>query len=89
MATDIGERSFDLRLGEEMTEYKPSAAVMMKGFRRASTHTSPSCLVEELVHTAVTDDSDQLRYLADADAEQLLTKRAKLHDLSFMAMMEG
>ena len=89
VATDFGGRSFDLRLGEEMTEYQPAVSAMMKGFQRAAPNASQPSLIAEVIHTAVTDGTDQLRYPAGADAEELLAMRAKMDDRSFMAMMEG
>lgn len=54
---------------------------------RASVHTSPPRLVSEVVHTAVTDGTDQPRDSAGAD--ELLAMRARMDDQTFMAMMEG
>lgn len=89
VATDFGGRSFDLRMGEELTAYQPVVAAMMEGFQRSSPNASQPGLIAEVIHRAVTDGSDQLRYPAGADAEHLLAMRAKMDDRSFMEMMKG
>jgi NADP-dependent 3-hydroxy acid dehydrogenase YdfG len=89
VATDFGGRSFDLRNDERLTEYQPVVAAMMKGFQRLGPNASQPGLIAEVIHGAVTDGSDQLRYAAGADAEQLLEMRARMDDRSFMEMMKG
>ena len=89
VATDFGGRSFDLRRGDELAAYQPVVTAMMEGFQRSAPNASQPGLIAEVIHRAVTDGSDQLRYPAGADAEHLLAMRAKLDDRAFMEMMQG
>lgn len=48
VATDFGGRSFDLRMGEELTAYQPVVAAMMQGFQRSSPNASQPGLIAEV-----------------------------------------
>ena len=46
-------------------------------------------LIADVIYTAATDEKDQLRYRAGADAEQLLSARKQMDDTAFIGMMKG
>jgi hypothetical protein len=45
---------------------------------------SPASLVANVIYTAATDGSDQLRYIAGEDARALLQQRQQFDDAAFM-----
>ena len=49
---------------------------------------STSEMVADVIYTAATDGSNQLRYIAGADAEQFLAARYNMTDEEFVGMMK-
>ncbi|WP_421723908.1 SDR family oxidoreductase [Bauldia sp.] len=84
IATDFAGRSFDFTNDESMTEYQPVVQGVFTTFENILGEAAPASLVAEVIHTAVTDGTDQLRYAAGADAEQMLAARASQDDAAFM-----
>ena len=50
---------------------------------------SPPSLVAEVIHEAVADEGEQIRYIAGQDAKQMIAAREENGDLAFMSMMKG
>jgi NAD(P)-dependent dehydrogenase (short-subunit alcohol dehydrogenase family) len=73
MKTDFGGRSFDFSNDESV----------MAAFGPFMANGSEPELVAELVHSAVTDASDRLRYAAGEDARQILAQRHSASDDDF------
>lgn len=88
ISTDFGGRSFDFQSGE-IAEYQPIINALMKQWQNPDNTVSPPDLVADVIYTAVTDDSDQLRYRAGEDANYLLDIRKKMTDKEFLSMMKG
>ncbi|MDF1697930.1 MAG: SDR family oxidoreductase [Saprospiraceae bacterium] len=88
IATDFGGRSFDFQAGT-IQEYQPIIEALMKQWQNPDLTTSPAQLVAEVIYTAVTDNSDQLRYRAGDDAHFLLDSRKKMSDDEFFTMMKN
>jgi NADP-dependent 3-hydroxy acid dehydrogenase YdfG len=88
IATDFGGRSFDFQNKEELAEYQELVAAVMGAFENMG-GASPASLVAEVIYTAVTDGTDQLRYTAGADAEQFMTARKTMEDSEFTGMLKG
>lgn len=86
IATDFGRRSFDFQAGE-VVDYKPIINALMKQWQNPNNTVSPANLVAEVVHSAVTDGTDQLRYRAGSDADFLLDNRKNMSDDAFFSMM--
>jgi len=86
IATDFGSRSFDFQAGE-IEEYKPIIASLMKQWQDPNNTVSPPSLVAEVIYSAVTDESNTLRYRAGDDANFLLDNRKKLSDEAFFKLM--
>ncbi|MCP4441945.1 MAG: SDR family oxidoreductase [Aureispira sp.] len=91
VATDFGGRSLDFQHDEALMEYNEFVGGVMSSFQKLMDPTKMSTpeLVADVIYTAATDGSDQLRYRAGADAEQLLTARKQMTDAAFFAMMKG
>jgi len=87
IATDFGGRSFDFQAGE-VEDYQPIIKALMKQWQNPNNTVSPASLVAEVIYTAVTDGTDQLRYRAGADADYLLDNRKKMTDAEFFSMMK-
>lgn len=87
IATDFGGRSFDFKNDEAIAEYQPLVAATFKAFADAGDSVLPASLVANVILKAARDESDQLRYRAGADAEQLLNLRKEMDEDAFVAMM--
>jgi short-subunit dehydrogenase len=87
IATDFAGRSFDFQNNEAVTEYQPIVQGLMKGFETIlsdDTKISSPDLVASVIHEAVTDGRNQLRYTAGEDAIQFMDMRKKMDDESFI-----
>ena len=87
ITTDFSGRSFDMTVDPELTEYLPVVQGMIAA-SQAERITSPPELVAEVIFGAVTDGSDQLRYVAGADAEQIIAIRQASDDATYLAGMK-
>lgn len=65
-----------------MEKYFTGIQAMMEGL-------STSDSIAQVVYSATTDGTDQLRYLAGADAKQVMSARQQMDDKSFYEMMAG
>jgi NAD(P)-dependent dehydrogenase (short-subunit alcohol dehydrogenase family) len=83
--TDFGGRSFDLNNDPTLTEYQPLVQKVMETFAPLMEGGSAPEKIAEVIHTAVTDGSSQLRYEAGADAAPALAARKAVDDVQFMA----
>ena len=61
----------------------------MKQWQNPNNTVSQPSLVAEVIYTAVTDGTDQLRYRAGDDANFLLDSRKKMSDEEFFEMMNS
>ena len=83
--TDFGGRSFDFAVDEAMSEYMPIVAGMQAAMGAFGAQASEPQLVAEVIRTAATDGTTQLRYHAGADAEALLSARKAQDDETFIS----
>ena len=81
--TDFGGRSFDITNAESLAEYQPMVQKLM-ALLAAGMPLSPPSLIAEVIWTAVTDGTDQLRYEAGPDAVQLISQRKAQDDATFI-----
>ncbi len=88
IATDFGGRSFDFQTGD-IKEYEPVISALMKQWQNPNNTVSEASLVAEVIHKAVTDGTNQLRYRAGEDANFLLDSRKKMTDAEFFEMMNN
>ncbi|MCB5198464.1 SDR family oxidoreductase [Loktanella sp. TSTF-M6] len=82
--TDFGGRSFDFAMGEDLTDYAPTAAAMGRLFGRLASNPSAPELVADVIWQAVTVPGDQLRFRAGSDAIDLLDRRKTQDDATFI-----
>lgn len=85
IATDFGGRSFDFTNDESMEEYQPTVQKLFSGFENALSNASPASVVADVIWTASTDGTDQLRYTAGDDAKTLMAGRKAADDATFIA----
>ena len=88
IATDFGGRSFDFQAGD-VKEYQSIIGALMKQWQNPNNTVSQPSLVADVIYTAVTDGTDQLRYRAGEDANFLLDSRKKMSDAEFFEMMNS
>ncbi|MEM9562593.1 MAG: SDR family oxidoreductase [Actinomycetota bacterium] len=85
VATDFSGRSMDLSINPEHTEYQPVIDALVAASQAEGRFSSTPDDVAGVIFTAATDGTDQLRYVAGADAEQLLAMRASSDDATYLA----
>ncbi|MGE0219070.1 SDR family oxidoreductase [Mycolicibacterium sp.] len=86
--TDFGGRSFDFNNDPALTEYQPLVEAVASGLGALmSEGGSEPEEIAETVWTAITDGTDTLRYVAGADAQQVLKVRDTVDDATFFAGM--
>ena len=85
--TDFGGRSFDFTNDASLTEYQPLVQALSRMFGPGSGEGSSPEAVAQVIYTATTDGTDQLRYEATEDAVQLLARRRAVDDKTFFAGM--
>ena len=87
--TDFGGRSFDFSNDETMSEYQETIQKLFAAFGDTGNNGSEPSVVADVIWNAVTDGTDQLRYRAGADAEELLDNRKKLDDATFIGGLKA
>lgn len=88
--TDFAGRSFVLSTEQHGGPYQPTVSAVLAAFNEMQQQGgSPASDVARLIHDAVTDGSDQLRYVVGADAHATLQAREQLDDGAFMAMIRS
>lgn len=90
IATDFGSRSMDFQHDENLAEYNPFVGGVMENFEKMTNPANMSTpnLVADVIYDAATDGTSTLRYVAGADAEQLLHARKEMDDDAFFGMMK-
>jgi short-subunit dehydrogenase len=86
--TNFATTSFDLNIDESLTEYKPFLDKVLTAMNDAATQASEPIIVAETIYQAVTDGSDQLRYVVGEDAKQLIAARKQMEDPEYLAMIK-
>ncbi len=71
------------------TEYAPFVEKVMAGMQQVGSQHSEPILVAETIWQAATDGSDQLRYIAGVDAEQIIAARKAMEDPEYLAMIRN
>jgi len=84
IATEFAGRSFDFVNDESMTEYQGLVSALMNGFGEVMKTASPPSVVAEVIYTAATDGTSQLRYTAGDDAVAFMASRTAADDATFM-----
>ena len=88
--TDFGGRSFDFSNDPDLTEYQPLVQNLLGALGpMLAANSSSAEAIAEVVHTATTDGTAQLRYEAGADAVRFLAQRRDVNDAAFFAGMRA
>jgi NAD(P)-dependent dehydrogenase (short-subunit alcohol dehydrogenase family) len=87
--TDFAGRSFDLSNDESIAEYQPLLQSLFSGFAPMMERASEPEQIAEIVYRATTDGTNQLRYIAGADAMQTIGGRAAADDATFFVGMKA
>ncbi|WP_400087102.1 SDR family oxidoreductase [Yoonia sp. R78084] len=82
--TDFGGRSFDFAMDEDLTDYAPSAEAMGRLFGKLASNPSSPDLVADVIWQAANATDDQLRFCAGPDATDLLDRRKRHDDATFI-----
>jgi NAD(P)-dependent dehydrogenase (short-subunit alcohol dehydrogenase family) len=82
--TDFGGRSFDFTNDESMVEYQGVVGKLMMAMEPQAAAGSEPEVVAEVIYKAATDGTDQLRYIAGPDAEQIIANRKMADDATFL-----
>ncbi len=86
--TNFATSSFDLNLDPALTEYQPFTEKVLKAFEAGAEGSEP-ILVAETIYRAATDGTDQMRYVAGPDAEQIIAARKEMDDPSYLALIRS
>ncbi|HBK45473.1 MAG TPA: short-chain dehydrogenase/reductase [Xanthomonadaceae bacterium] len=87
--TDFGGRSLDFSNDPMLAEYQPLVASVLGVLGPMMANGSQPEQIAEVVYAATTDQTDQLRYEAGADAVQMLAQRRMSDDATFFAGMKA
>lgn len=87
--TDFGGRSFDFHNDESLAEYQPTVKRLFDSFAPSAQHASAPEVVADVIYSAVTDGSSQLRYTAGEDARQMIADRKAQDDDTFIGGLKA
>ena len=87
--TDFGGRSFDFNNDESLSEYQGVIGAVTQAFEGIGDAGSEPELVAEVIFQAATDGSEKLRYVAGADAEQIIALRKTSDDATYLAAIRS
>ncbi|MBC7919853.1 MAG: SDR family oxidoreductase [Ferruginibacter sp.] len=90
VATDFAGRSLQMTVdpGDEANPYVGQVRSVLDAFSGRGGTFSTAEQIAEVIYSAATDGRPQLRYLAGADAQQLLAAKAQMTDEEYLAMMQ-
>ena len=78
-----------LDVDPEQTEYQPFVEQVAAGMQQAGSQGSEPTIVAEKIWEAATDGTDQMRYIAGPDAEQIIAARKAMDDPEYLAMVRS
>ncbi len=90
VSTDFGTRSLDFQYQPGLAAEYDALVEKMQQFWTNPEHAKGRGTPEEVaevIHTAATDGTDQLRYVSGKDAEKMLSARASTDDAAYMEMI--
>jgi NAD(P)-dependent dehydrogenase (short-subunit alcohol dehydrogenase family) len=87
--TNFGTTSFDLNIEGSPEAYGPLVEKFVAAMQAsAGAVPSEASDIAEVIYQAVTDGTDQMRYIAGPDAEQLIGARKQMDDAQFFALIK-
>jgi len=78
-----------LDIDPSQTEYAPFIEKVVAGMQVAGNQHSEPIVVAEAIWRAATDGTDQLRYIAGPDAEQIIAARKTMDDPEYLAIVRS
>ncbi len=87
--TDFSGRSMDISMNPDHAEYQPVIDALLGASQAEGRVSSPPEAVADVIFGAATDGTDQLRYIAGPDAEQIIAMRASADDATYLAGMRA
>jgi NADP-dependent 3-hydroxy acid dehydrogenase YdfG len=84
IATDFASRSLDFNNDEKLTEYQPMVGKVMSALPALYNNASSASMIADVIYTAATDGTGQLRYAAGSDAEMFIASRQQSTDELFI-----
>ncbi len=90
VATDFAGRSLKMTINptDDQNPYAGQVRSVLAAFSERGGAASTPEQIAEVIYTAATDGSSQLRYIAGADAQGLLSTKAQLPEADFQAMIQ-
>ncbi|MEM6431790.1 MAG: SDR family oxidoreductase [Deinococcota bacterium] len=85
--TNFGTTSFDLNVEGSPEAYNPLVEKFVAGVGAVDIPSEASDIAK-VIYTAVTDGTNQLRYIAGSDAEQLIGARKQMADADFLSLIK-
>ena len=82
--TDFGGRSLDFSNDESLSEYQALVGKLWAAMEPLASSGSEPEVVAEVIYTAATDGTDQLRYTAGPDAKEIVAQRKVADDATFL-----
>lgn len=91
VATDFGSRSLKMTLdpADDSNPYVGQVRNVLAAFNERGGAASTPEQIAQVIYTAATDGTAQLRYIAGADAEGILAAKAKMPEGDFLAMIQS
>ncbi|WP_206531939.1 SDR family oxidoreductase [Sphingobacterium sp. DR205] len=78
----------NLNIDPSQTEYAPFLEKVMIAIQQAGSGASEAIVVAEKIYEAATDNKKQMRYIAGADAEEIIAARKQLDDDSYLSLIK-
>ncbi|AMJ66558.1 SDR family oxidoreductase [Hymenobacter sp. PAMC 26628] len=90
VATDFGTRSLQMTIdpADDQAPYVGQVRNVLKAFGERRGAASTAEQIADVIYAAATDGTAQLRYIAGADAQGLLSTKAQMPEGDFMAMIQ-
>jgi short-subunit dehydrogenase len=87
VSTNFGTTSFDMNIEGSPEEYMPLVEKFLTAMQ-SNPIASEAVPIAEAIYAAITDGTDQLRYVMGTDAEQLVGARSQMSDGEFTALIK-
>ncbi len=89
VATDFASRSLHFTIAEgQETPYNAALAKVRTAFQNNASGYSTAAQIADVIYTAATDGTDQLRYIAGADAQMLYGAWKQMSNEDFFKMVQ-
>ncbi len=90
VATDFGTRSLQMTIdpADDQNPYATQVRSVLSAFNERGGTASTAEQIADVIYTAATDSTSQLRYIAGADAQGILGAKAQMSEADFAAMIQ-